>query len=205
MGDAVIGDLEPGSTPQAVFLVAQAAVRHGDWATFYPLLVRRDLEQLAERGVMASTNVDGEFFRNVCLQHGIPADDLDHLQRLARQVSESAERILHGGNLEAEDAMMRAVAHRELLRAQSAAVATCVSALNGLAAFVADTERLRLELDGAGSLSATIFLDETLLNVTVNGNRAIGIRRRPLGVDEPITFECLRGSWRIQLFDAPPA
>lgn len=205
IGDSVIGDTGSSATPQDVFRLAQHAVRQGNWDTFFALLVRRDLEHLAQRGVLATTNTDGDFFRNLCLQHGIPATDLDHLLHLAQQVSRSAERILHGDEVASEDVMMRAMAHRELIRAQATAVAAGVDALHDLAAFVAATERLRRELDGAGSLSSTIFLDETLLNVAVTGNHAIGIRRRPLGIDEPITFKRGRGAWQIQLFDHPPA
>lgn len=205
IGEPVIGNPQPSATPQDAFLLAQAAVLRGDWEGFFPLIVHEDLERLAQRGVMATTCTDGSCFRGVCLEHGITVTDLDHLQHLAQQVSSSAERILHGAGLDAEGALLHAMGHRELVRAQAAALATCVESIDGLASFVATAEHLRRELDGAGSISSTIFLDEALLDVAVTENRAIGIRRRPLGIDEPITFERCRGTWQIQLFDDPPA
>jgi hypothetical protein len=187
-------------TPEDVFRRAQEAMRHGDWDGFFALLSPPDLQRLAAIGVAATTGSDGAEFRELCLRHDASAADLDHVQHLARQVIDSAEAILHSGNVTAEETLERSIAHRDLVRAQSAAITACVASMHRLPAFVASIERLRRERDGGGSVSSTMFVDETLLNVVVTGDRAKGTRRRPRGADEPVAFVRRRGTWQIVLF-----
>jgi hypothetical protein len=190
-------------TPEDVFRLAQEAMRRGDWEAFFALLSLPDLQRLAAFGVAATTGSDGAELRALCLRHDAPTADLDHVQHLALQVIESAGAILHSGAVSAEETLERSIAHRDLVRAQSAAITTCVASMRKLPTFVAAVERLRRERHGGGSVSSTLFVDETLLNVVVTGDRAVGTRRRPRGADEPIAFVRRRGRWQIVLFARP--
>ena len=53
---------------------------------------------------------------------------------------------------------------------------------------------------GGGSLSSSLFVDEELKDVVVEGSKARGVRVFQDGQTQPLAFVKERGGWRIALF-----
>lgn len=185
-------------TPESVFATAQEAMERGDWETFFDCLDRRDLLRLAG---MAFGLAGGA---RLCMEHGIPAEALGRVEALARDINESGRAMVReaGGSPGAataqSDLLERSLRHRDLLGAHQKAVETCLKSVTNLASFTAGAERLKRATLGGGSVSSTLFVGERLCDVSVNGQKATGVRRMQRGWTEPIAFVKKKGQWYIR-------
>ena len=142
-------------------------------------------------------------FCDVCLEHGVSNEALNSLQGAVREMMESAGAMARDATTSPEAMMERSLAHRDLVRAHDAAVATCARQVHDHVAFVAAVERLRRATSGGGSVSSSLFVGETLADVTITGRKAVGVRRYRNGEREPVAFVHKRDGWRVSIFARP--
>jgi hypothetical protein len=190
----------PRSSPEAVFRTAQAAVAGGDWETFFGCLAAGDLKRLAAIGVACTIGDSGQRFTDIAVEHGASDAAVAEVRSAARRLEESATAISDAPPLPNETTLALSFGHRDLVKAYDAAAATCVASLTDLAVYVAKVERLRRETGGGGSVSSSMFERETLIDVVVTGSKAVGVRHRERGSNEPLGFARARGEWHVVLF-----
>lgn len=192
------------TSPQSVFAIAQQAMHRGDWETFFECLDRRDLMRLAAMGVDAAGEA-ARPFTDLCLAHGVPAEMLQRVESLAKDIAESAHAMLHAkaehpaAAASRSELLERSLRHRDLVKARDKAVADCLKCIEDLAGFAAKAERLKRSLFGGGSVSSTLFVGETLHDVEVDGTKAVALRRMKGGWEEPVAFVQKKGLWHIKL------
>lgn len=192
------------TTPESVFAIAQEAMERGDWETFFECLDRRDLLRLAGMGVAVTGEV-GQTFSTLCLEHGIPAEALERVKTFAQGISESARAMLRGhaeeqiASATQNDMLEQSLRHRDLVRAHEKAIEACLKSVTNLAAFTAAAERLKRAVFGGGSVSSTLFVGESLRDITVDGQKASGVRRMKGGWEEAIAFVQKKGQWYVKL------
>jgi hypothetical protein len=196
--------LVPRKSPESVFAIAQEAMERGDWETFFECLDRSDLMRLARMGIPVTDDA-GDAFSTLCIESGIPAEALENVKILAQDLLASAHAIW-GGQAEQEsssasgkDRLQQSLRHHDLVKALDKAIETCLKSVTNLAAFTAKAERLKRATMGGGSVSSTLFVDDSLVDVTVEGKKANGIRRRKDGSREPIAFAQNKNLWYIRL------
>jgi hypothetical protein len=124
----------------------------------------------------------------LCLEHGVSKEALDLMQSTARQIVESASALVGHAASSPEAMMERSLAHRDLVKAHDRAVDACARQVDDHVAFVAAVERLRRATSGGGSVGASLFVGETSSDVTIAGNKAVGVRQHRNGDDEPVAF-----------------
>ncbi|NEX21789.1 hypothetical protein G3480_15970 [Thiorhodococcus mannitoliphagus] len=191
------------TSPEAVFALAQAAMERGDWETFFACLDRSDLKPLAKMGIPLGEDPDGASSR-LCLEHGIPAEALQRVKACAEALQDSAQRMMSGsvgaasGEAPPDDLLQQSLGHRDLVKALDRAIATCLGCVTDLAAFTAKAERLKRATLGGGSVSSSLFVGESLVDVRIEGKKATGIRRITRDWSEPITFVQKRSQWFIK-------
>ncbi|MBK1723617.1 hypothetical protein [Thiocystis violacea] len=191
------------TSPEAVFAAAQAAMERGDWETFFACLDRSDLKPLAKMGIPLGADPEGAS-SSLCLEHGIPAEALQHVRACAEALQDSAQRMMSGsvgaasGATPPADLLQQSLRHRDLVKALNGAIATCLGCVTDLATFTAKAERLKRATLGGGSVSSSLFVGESLVDVRIEGKKARGIRRITRDWSEPIAFEQKRGQWFIK-------
>lgn len=191
------------TSPEAVFALAQAAMERGDWETFFACLDRSDLKPLARMGIPVGEDPGGAY-STLCLEHGIPVEALQRVRACAEALQYSAQRMLSGpvgvvsNAASRDDLLQQSLRHRDLVKALDRAIATCLGCVTDLAAFTAKAERLKRATLGGGSVSSSLFVGESLVDVRVEGKKATGIRRMQNGWSEPIAFLQKRGQWSIK-------
>ncbi|AFL73440.1 hypothetical protein [Thiocystis violascens] len=191
------------TSPEAVFVLAQAAMERGDWETFFACLDRSDLKPLASMGIPVGEDPGGAY-SNVCLEHGVPVEALQRVRACAEAIQDSAQRMMSesvgavSGAAPPEDLLQQSLRHRDLVKALDRAIAACLGFVTDLAAFTAKAERLKRATMGGGSVSSSLFVGESLVDVRVEGKKATGIRRMQNGWSEPIAFVQRRDQWSIK-------
>ena len=190
----------PRSSPEAVFGTAQGAIAGGDWETFFGCLAASDLKRLAAIGITCTIGDGGRRFADLAVAHGVSVVAIAEVRAAERRIEESAAAIRDAPPLPNERTMALSFAHRDLVKAYDNAVATCVASVSDMAAYVARVERLRRETGGGGSVSSSMFDGETLIDVAATGSKAVGVRHRQRGTDEPLGFVRTRGEWYVVLF-----
>jgi hypothetical protein len=159
------------TTPESVFEIAQEAMGRGDWEEFFECLDQRDLLRLAPMVF----DVPGG--ASLCLEHGIPADALKHIETLIQDNYESGRAMLRrrtgipNASAIQTDTLEHSARHQGLIVAFHKAMEEC------------------LELVG-----------ESLCDLKVRGWKASGVRRRQGRSVEPIAFVQTKGLWYIRLF-----
>jgi hypothetical protein len=186
------------TTPQAAFDAAQEALARGDWEGFFACLHRTDLLRLGSVKLAGLGHPElAEPLRALCLECGLPPEDVEGLARQAEALQASAAAVLASPT-----DRPRSLRHRDLVKAQARERDAALRRFPELARFNARAERLMRQALGGGSVSATLFLGETLHQLVVVGERATALRRVPGGADLPVAFTRTRGTWCVQLFPA---
>ena len=188
------------TTPELVFAIAQEAMGRGDWEEFFECLDQRDLLRLAPMVF----DVPGG--ASLCLEYGIPADALKHIETLIQDINESGRAMLRrregipNSSAIQSDLLEHSARHQGLIVAFHKAMEECLKFVPNLASFTAKAERLKRAASGGGSVSSTLFAGESLCDLKVRGWKASGVRRRQGGSLEPIAFVQKKGRWYIRLF-----
>lgn len=183
------------STPEACFSSAGAAMVAGDWDGVFACVATASLQGIASM-VMALVPGDDAFVA-LCREHGIPADALADVRRAADAVTASAVAHPPSGSVPNDVLLEYSARHRELVKADVAARRAAVKQIPDLAAFVAASERHRRATGGGGSVSSTLFVDELLSDVVVDGRSATATRRHAGGHTERLRFVRQRDGWRV--------
>ena len=191
------------SSPQSTFAAAQQAMQRGDWEVFFACLAAKDLKRIAAIGMLCVDGDGAAAFVELAIAHGVPADDVDRVRRTGEDIVVSAATILAADPLPSPATLELSLRHRDLVKARDATIDDCVKRVADLAAFAAAVERHRRTISGGGTISSTMFVDETLVDVVITDSKAVGIRRRRGGGDERIGFVRQRSGWSIVLFGRP--
>lgn len=191
------------TTPEEAFIEAQAAMERGDWEGFFVCFVPDNLSTIAENGV-ARFLVGGEYpvFDTICAANGIPATTMRELRDHLAQISESAS---HPDYSDTAKMVQHSARHRLKVQAYQKALKDMIKAVPDLSRFVAGLERALRAETGGGSVSAKLFVEETLENVSIKGTKAWAKRRTREGHTEDVGFVKGKGGWYIHLFARPPA
>jgi hypothetical protein len=203
----------PTSTPEETFATAREAMASGRWEEFFACLDPGDLRRVARNGLVRLGR-DARI-AELCREAGVPAEPLAGAKALAARIAEAARSAL-GGQGPPSDLSALLEAHKKALE-------TITLSAGDLPALTAALERHLRATTGGGSISSTLFVDEELEEVRVEGNRATGRRRRAVrggeaqsgegrsgatkgaegGPTEPIGFQKRKGGWRICLLARP--
>jgi hypothetical protein len=193
------------TTPELAFAIAQEAMGRGDWEGFFECLDQRDLLRLAPMVF----DVPGG--AGLCLEHGIPADAVKHIETLIQEINESGRAMLrrHEGVPNSSaiqcDILEHSARHQCLIIAVHKAIEECLEFVPNLALFTAKAERLKRATLGGGSVGSTLFVGESLCDLKVHGWKASGVCRRQGGSVEPIAFVLKKGLWYIRFFSKAPS
>lgn len=193
----------PRTTPESVFQIAQQAMERKDWETFFECMDRSVLLLLGKMGIAGAVDNDRGAYYDLCIESGVSPEALERVQALARVIRASAEAILQtpsdreNSQLSHEEQTQRSLRHRDLVKEFEKAMEACLKTVKDLAAFNARAERLKRELMGGGSVSSRLFVGDTLVDVTVEGKKAKGVRQLKGGWREPIAFVQKKGLWYI--------
>lgn len=189
--------------PAAVFAEAQAAMGRGDWHAFFACHVPRDLELVAGQGLQLVLDpAAGAEVRSLAERRGVAPELLDALVAAAAAMATSAVVVTAARGAAQYEASLR---HRDLVRAVTAATTAAVRGADDVAGLTADLEVLRRARFAGGGVSSSLYLDETLADVRIDGKAAVGTRRMRGGHTEPLVFALTRRGWLIRPFVRPPA
>lgn len=161
--------------PHTLFKKAQHALKQGDWDVFYACLDRKDVLLLARNSL------------NVMLS-GPPDQALQALyERFDFPIA----------------ALEAALANQDwtLFKAQ---MNRGLRGINNLPTFAAALERHARRLRGGGSVSSSLFAEESLQEVEVRGKHAWGMRYHPTSAPEPVGFVEKKGQWYVRLLARRP-
>lgn len=194
----------PRTTPQDSFAEAQAAVTRQDWVTLFACIDRVDLIRIASNGINHLVNHGSpaaQCLSGLGAEHGLTAAVLADLQQRAAAILTSAQACL-SANSDASlaAALEQSQRHKAVVDHYQAGLAAVLRAVPDLARFTAALEQALRAETGRGSVSTDLFADETLEAVSIDGNRAHGLRRRANAeTSEPIEFVKRRSGWLIRL------
>jgi hypothetical protein len=171
-------------TPQAAFEHAQAAMLRGDLFEVFACLDVNDLKRVAANAVALSlgAGIDDadEEVRRICNEHSFPLDDLMSAGRCVMQMPGRE------ATMNQRDTMKRGLA-----------------AVPNLPAFLAALEGYSRRVSGGGSISMSLFQNETLTDVQVEGSRAWGTRVHGSGSSDDVEFVQRKGQWYVKLIARP--
>lgn len=168
-------------TPQDAFEQAQRAMRQGDWEAFFRVLDPRDIRRILNNALKlcltAHDGVRGEFAA-ICERHAVPVAELASLWQ-----SWSNTAGPHPN-------------HEKTLKAT-------IKRASDIAGLAAALERHCRATRGGGSVSSSLFLDETLRDLVVEEDKAWAFRQFPGDWLEPVEFARDRDGWKVRLFARP--
>ena len=199
------------STPETVYRTAQMAIERGDWEAFFPCLDPGDLRRLGGMAISSTAAGLHPEIRELAAELGAPEALLSQLGPEAQAIENSAvasarDQPAPGASPEAvERWLAQSLHHRDLVKQLDELAERCLASVDDVPLFVARSERVLRAKLGGGLVSSSLFQGEQLLNVTVNGAKAVGTRHRPRGSDEQLGFALRRGVWHIKLFGKPRA
>ena len=183
-------------TPDAVFADAQANIASGDLAAAFACFDRADLSKIADNSVRALSTADADF-DELCARFGHSA--VDELRGLADRMAASAALLTD------DRASYDTSAHRQLVKDYQAATRNGLKGVADLPAFTAAMQERMRTVIGGGSISTSLFRDETLVDLEVDDKRAWATRvERGTEVDD-IGFVRTRDGWKIKLFARRPS
>jgi hypothetical protein len=196
-------------SPEQVFADAQNAKLRGDLPAFFRCFDRKDQLRLGAnvlQGLLSEEPRIAAAFEVLRDKHAIPPQAVEGLHSLVHQLGTSAQRI-RGLSPEATDAASSE--HAVLVRRYQHGIDALVKSIPDLATFLAEAEATFRRLHGGGIVSSTLFVGETLEQVSAQGNRAWATRVCTSSAGkrwtEDVGFVRERsGEWRIRLLARRP-
>jgi hypothetical protein len=187
-------------TPEETFTEAREAMERGDWEGVFACLDPADVAKIAKntfaRFLLASGSA-GDVFIQICARHGISEATLGDLRGRGLAITESARLPMAPAGATMLEQSMR---HQQLVKAYQQAQEDALAAVIDLPAFAAAMERA-VRADGSGgSVSSTLFVGETLEQVSIEGARAWATRRMAGAATEEVGFVRRKTAWYIRLF-----
>lgn len=165
-------------TPQEAFEQAQQAMLGGDWQAFFRILDPRDVRRILNNAFkLCLTTHHGadDRFTAICERHSVPVAEL---ARLWRSWSNTVEPN---------------PSHEKTLKA-------LIKRVSDIAGLAAELESHSRAIRGGGSVSSSLFLDETLRDLIVEEGKAWAFRQFPRGWSEPVEFVRDHDGWKVRLF-----
>ena len=193
----------PLDSPERAFASAQDAMERGDWGAFFECLDRNELLRIAKNAIPTGEQADDAYVV-LCIEHGIPRETLEQVKAIGKDISASAQAMLpmwtgdKNDSVNQENKFQLSLRHRNLVKALDVAIETCLKSATDLAVFVTRSEEIYRAKMGGGSVSSTLFVGETLVDVTVEGSKASGTRQLKTGWTEPIAFARKKVLWYIK-------
>ena len=194
------------TSPATVFDDARAAMERGDWNAFFACLDRDALVRIAENSFKGLINRDTAWLRALCAEFSFPADVIDRLQGVEQTMARLAEeklKLAFSATMPANAAEIL-LGHRHAFREYEKILTRALKSVPDLPAFTAALERRMRAVVGGGSISATMFVGETLEDVVVEGKKAWATRRMSEGWTEDIGFVEKGGAWYIKILARRP-
>jgi hypothetical protein len=198
----------PRSSPEEVFAEARSAIVHGDWESFFACLDRNDLLRICDNSFKAMLHNPAatDDFDRLCQAHGIATAQLEEARGLIDAYVEMAKAMTgpSAGSTPPEERHRLSQNHRDTVRRSGKHIKSVLRSTRDLAAFTACLERLMRSTTRGGSVSSTLFVDEVLEHVEVDGKKAWARRRISDGHSEDIAFIRRKEGWTIRLFARSP-
>jgi len=190
-------------TPEEAFAEASAAMARGDWPAFFACIDRKSLLRIAENGInrfLAGGPAASATFAALCDAQGVAAGRATALQALGARIVASGQAMRAGARTDPAAMVQNSLQHQKLVTEYRDGVKALAGEAPNLAAFVAALETALRAESGGGSVSSRLFLDETLGEVVVTGNKARATRRMASGATEDVSFAREKGQWVIKPF-----
>ena len=190
-------------TPQEAFAEASAAMARGDWPAFFACIDRKSLITIAENGVnrfLAGGPAASATFEALCTAQGVAGNRATALQSLGARIVESGQAMMARARTDPAAMVQNSLQHQKLVTEYRDGVKALVGEAPNLAGFVAALEMALRAESGSGSVSSRLFVDESLDQVVVSGNKARATRRMASGATEEVSFARERGEWVIRPF-----
>lgn len=192
----------PGTDPNDTFREAREACRTLDWEGLYACLVLTSVTALATNSLQVLSRrteaLDTTTMKRLCLEADTDTSWVDEWAARRAQIQDSHTELRAGGSV-GEDVRKLSVRHRTLVVQDKRETERALRELPELRRLAAALEREMRQVLGGGSVSSRLFVDETLHDVVVAGNRATGLRRTARGHEMGIEFEKVDGRWFIQV------
>lgn len=156
-----------------------------DYEAFFDLMDRKLLVELTHHalGVLRDEPAEpGSWLELV---------DVGAIRASFAAVEASAKRYQENRSREAS------LAHRDVVKAHTAELKRLARESPDLVALIARIERHRRRTSNGGTVSSTMFRDERLEALVVDGKKATAFRRASEGRIGPIRFVKKRDGWRI--------
>ena len=187
-------------TPEETFAEAREAMERGDWEGVFACLDPADIATIAAnsfaRFLMASGSA-ADVFLQICARHGLSEETLRDLRARGHAITESARVPMPPPGPAMLEQSKR---HQQLVKAYQQAREDALAAVADLPAFTGAMERA-IRADGSGgSVASTLFVGETLEQVSIEGAKAWGTRRMAGAATEEVGFVRRKASWYIRLF-----
>jgi hypothetical protein len=187
-------------TPEETFAEARAAMERGDWENVFACLDPADVARIARNTFarfLVAGGAAGDAFLQICARYGISEATLADLRARGRAIGDSARvPIAPAGPAMLEQSRR----HQQLVQAYQQAQEDALAAVPDLPAFTGALERA-VRADGSGgSVSSTLFVGETLEQVSIEGAKAWATRRMAGPATEEVGFVRRKTGWYIRLF-----
>jgi hypothetical protein len=187
-------------TPEETFAEARGAMERGDWEGVFVCLDPADVARIAGNTFARFLTAGGsaaDTLLQICTRHGISEATLTDLRGRGRAIIESAQLPMAPPGPAMLEQSKR---HQQFVKAYQQAKEDALGAVADLPAFTAAMERA-VRADGSGgSVSSTLFVGETLEQVSIEGAKAWGTRRLADSATEDVGFVRRKTSWYIRLF-----
>jgi hypothetical protein len=195
----------PGATPEETFAEARDAMGRGDWEGVFACLDAGDLVKIANNGIarfLMATGPAAEAFTHLCAEQGIPQETLGAVRAALQRSAESSQAVL--ATTDPAGMMEASRRHHQNVLAHQNAVRDLVKSAPDMSRFTAALERALRADGGGGSVSAKLFVGETIGDVSVEGTKAWAVRRVSPGHTEDVGFVRRKGGWYLRLFAKRP-
>jgi len=196
------------TTPEEAFAEARAAMEQGDWDGFFACLDQDNVARIAENSVARFLMADGataDVFTALCNEHAVPKERILALRTLLQRISESAKvSVSQVGSHDPGAMLQQSLRHKLIVDEYHKALKDMLKDVPDLPRFTAALEKSMRTESGSGSVSSKLFVDDTLVDVSIEGTKAWATRRTADGHSEDVGFVRRKGVWYIRLLAKRP-
>lgn len=191
-------------TPEKAFIEAQTAIIRKDWDSFFSCLDTKDVLKIASNSVRHLLWMDESGADDFCAKHGIPKATILALRRLSQRMGDSARTYPAANNSSPEAMLQYSVEHKQIVDEYQKSEKALLKSVQNLSQFTAALERYSRDTANCGSVSSTLFVNEVLMDISIEGDKAYATRQITDKNSGDIGFVLRKGKWYVKLFAKRP-
>jgi len=194
------------ATPEEVFAEARAAMERGDWEGVCACMDADTLLRIAANGVARLSMGGEDLLAALCREHAVPEEMVATMRSRLQRLAESGRAAIAPEVRSDPGAMLeQSLRHKQIVDDYQKSLKAMLKAVPDLAGFTAALERRLRAESGGGSMSARLFVGETLEAVSITGTKAWATRRTAEGHPEDLGFVRRKGAWYLRPLARRPA